>query len=885
MATKGTEAFVSLKFSAKGLEALNTASASIKKVTSATDKSGKAMDKAKQAADKNQEATEKLQNTMRTLASSIAVIDGPLGGIASRFNAFGTTIGRVTQSALAYTAALIGISAAGNIGVKAFAEVEQRTLRLEAVLKNTGRTGEVSLESLVQAAEDLGQETLTSKEAALEALSALASFEDLPTSKLVELLALSQDLTEVLSGNIKENAVTLGKAFNDVGAAGELLKEKGLKLNDQEREYIETLVQKGQRLEAITFLQEKLSGIQGAAAAAAKGVNGVYDTLGGTLSIVSANFAKQSGIVGAVKAVVIATTQVLDFLNDNMQEIIITMRVFGTFLALNLIFSFKTWAIVIGVVTASFKILFALLLANPLVLIATAIAGIIVTIYKYRDSVLEVQGAVFSVGSFFKVVFDDIDRIISNSRDTLIVFVDDVIKITDRLRGRISGESNPLFTAVSEADFARARLNVDKYKDEVFTNLFNRAEAVEQGKGVAEAYSNSFYSNIVKNGLNGGPTDFMSIFGDKAATEATALGEEAAKRLESLADQNQKLQDQLAINAILLSGETSRVSVATLMVQQRNEELSKGKELLGISIDLQNSIEDQNELLSQKADIDSRIKGYEQQRDTLKEQLAITRLLISGQEQYASVAALRVGIDNESAEPARKILEESKSLQTVLEGENEILQRNKKEWDAVNGAVKESFSSIIKGSDTAIGALSKLLDKIADIAIESAFANVSLSSIGIGGKGGGPFDFLGSLGASLFGSAQGNAFANGSNITKYAKGGLVNSPTLFPMRGSKTGLMGEAGPEAILPLTRTSGGELGVRSIGTGSGGNSISMPVTVNVQVDSGSSTGLTDTEKARQFGNNISQAIRTEIYSVLDKESRAGGRLSNTGRAGRIS
>jgi len=50
----------------------------------------------------------------------------------------------------------------------------------------------------------------------------------------------------------------------------------------------------------------------------------------------------------------------------------------------------------------------------------------------------------------------------------------------------------------------------------------------------------------------------------------------------------------------------------------------------------------------------------------------------------------------------------------------------------------------------------------------------------------------------------------------FASGGVVNSPTMFPMKG-RMGLMGEAGPEAIMPLTRTADGKLGVRAEGSGS--------------------------------------------------------------------
>ena len=59
---------------------------------------------------------------------------------------------------------------------------------------------------------------------------------------------------------------------------------------------------------------------------------------------------------------------------------------------------------------------------------------------------------------------------------------------------------------------------------------------------------------------------------------------------------------------------------------------------------------------------------------------------------------------------------------------------------------------------------------------------------------------------------KGGAFVQG-RVMPFAKGGVVSSPVTFPMRGG-TGLMGEAGPEAIMPLTRTANGKLGVEVAG-----------------------------------------------------------------------
>ncbi|MGR3492462.1 MAG: phage tail tape measure protein [Shimia sp.] len=73
--------------------------------------------------------------------------------------------------------------------------------------------------------------------------------------------------------------------------------------------------------------------------------------------------------------------------------------------------------------------------------------------------------------------------------------------------------------------------------------------------------------------------------------------------------------------------------------------------------------------------------------------------------------------------------------------------------------------------------------------------------------------FTGMVGG-LFGGAfaQGGAFSAGQ-VMPFAKGGVVSQATAFPMRGG-TGLMGEAGPEAIMPLSRGPDGSLGVKAQG-----------------------------------------------------------------------
>ena len=66
-------------------------------------------------------------------------------------------------------------------------------------------------------------------------------------------------------------------------------------------------------------------------------------------------------------------------------------------------------------------------------------------------------------------------------------------------------------------------------------------------------------------------------------------------------------------------------------------------------------------------------------------------------------------------------------------------------------------------------------------------------------------------------NAYGNAFSRGS-VVPFANGGIAYSPMMFPMSGGRTGLMGERKPEAIVPLARTTSGELGIQTVGNSSG-------------------------------------------------------------------
>lgn len=103
-------------------------------------------------------------------------------------------------------------------------------------------------------------------------------------------------------------------------------------------------------------------------------------------------------------------------------------------------------------------------------------------------------------------------------------------------------------------------------------------------------------------------------------------------------------------------------------------------------------------------------------------------------------------------------------------------------------------------------------------------------------------------------NADGNAFAQG-RVIPLARGGVVSGPSFFPMRGGAAGLMGEAGPEAVLPLTRGPDGRLGVAAGDGGAG-----RPITINFNVTTPDAEGLRRSE--------------AQISAMLARAAGRGGR-----------
>jgi lambda family phage tail tape measure protein len=274
----------------------------------------------------------------------------------------------------------------------------------------------------------------------------------------------------------------------------------------------------------------------------------------------------------------------------------------------------------------------------------------------------------------------------------------------------------------------------------------------------------------------------------------------------------------------------------------------------------------------------------------------LQRALAAQNEQYAERA--RLLRENAEAADAFNTAMRTRQDERIGLGLREGAEAYVQSIGTMREATAQLAQTGIKGVEDAIFSLTttgkanfqefakSVLESTSRMIIQQLILRSVMQIIGaIGGSSGG-FSFSGAgpvSGASVFGSTQagfnplafsgiklnalGNAYA-ANGIVPFAMGGIVDQPTMFKFANGgagRLGLMGEAGPEAIMPLRRLPNGRLGVEQAGGGA-------PVTVNVSVDASGTSVQGNAGQGEQLGRVISQAVQAELV----RQQRPGGLLS---------
>lgn len=241
----------------------------------------------------------------------------------------------------------------------------------------------------------------------------------------------------------------------------------------------------------------------------------------------------------------------------------------------------------------------------------------------------------------------------------------------------------------------------------------------------------------------------------------------------------------------------------------------------------------------------------------------------------------------------------SSAFQNYLQSANDVAGQTKSlfgnafssmEDSIVNFAMtgKLSFADFTK---SILADMARIATRQASSALLGSLVGAAASYLGGSAAGGGNGMAAGSAGATssnlgasqagysstYFPQALGGAWSGGFQM--FADGGaftnsIVSKPTAFGMANGKTGVMGEAGEEAIMPLTRTSSGKLGVMAMGGGGAGGT---QINVEVHIDGdGNASSSSDDPGYDLFGKELATFVEQKYQQLREIDLRQGGRIN---------
>ncbi|HDR2613511.1 TPA: phage tail tape measure protein [Enterobacter ludwigii] len=335
-------------------------------------------------------------------------------------------------------------------------------------------------------------------------------------------------------------------------------------------------------------------------------------------------------------------------------------------------------------------------------------------------------------------------------------------------------------------------------------------------------------------------TEQQKLLFDVADGKLAGLNETQKKRLEQLASEVDRLNSVKKANE-----ENLKVAefVATLQAQNANAAASMNAEIAGAGLG-----DKERERLRERLDIEREF--IDQQSDLQKRRQSNE---ISQNVYDRETAAL-----NDALQQRLGLLEDHYKKRDELEGDwiagakNGLanwVDTSSDYYSQVSGLVGNTLDGLVDNMADALNGnkadwadwANSVLSELQKVLLRAILVN-NLKSAGDSG-------LLGSLGGMFGGASSGGSTPSGaydsaaSGLTLNAKGGvydspdlskfrngIVNSPTMFAF-AKGAGLMGEAGPEAIMPLTRTADGSLGVRMVddavsSVSAGGNSIQQTI-----------------------------------------------------------
>lgn len=263
----------------------------------------KTFNKTGKASDKAGKKFNTLSDRLRDAAQTAQLVDGPLGGVASRLNVMSSILskGGLIGATVALSAALFGVFKVLSHGVSVLDKTHMFMAKLEVQSNLTGNSIGASSDAINDFAESLAFLTLGSVEDSREALSVLANA-NLSFAQSQRAATIAADIAAAGFGSMGSNARKLSQILKDPVKNLDKLTRENIRFTDAEKLSIETLVKHGKIQQAQNIILTKAAAAYAgiSKSLAAETVSGAVDTLGQAFDGLTESFANTVGAAPAV---------------------------------------------------------------------------------------------------------------------------------------------------------------------------------------------------------------------------------------------------------------------------------------------------------------------------------------------------------------------------------------------------------------------------------------------------------------------------------------------------------------------------------------------------------------------------------------------------------
>jgi hypothetical protein len=751
---------------------------------------------------------QRLQQQSTNAANSITRTGKSAASATANIQRFGIAFRSVIGPLVAVTGAvnLLGGS------LRVLGERQADAAALANGLKKLGGTT-ADLNRLQAIADRLGKQTLFNQEDFDRGFTLLTSFQSIGVASYERVAKAAADVAQVTRQDVNSSLLQLAKALQDPEKGLTALARSGTQFTESQKEQIKQLVQSGQQLKAQDFILKEIEKQYGDAAAAAgsAGYAGAVDSLQESFRDFQERLA--TGVEPAVGGTLKALSDLFDLISKIPKPVGQAALAIGGVTAA--VVALRASIILL---LPKLKALLLLIIANPWIALAAGITAATIALAGYRTETQRLSGAAES---------GDVESI-KAARTRLTTVREEIAALKDRDKlskgqsrtlQRLRGQEKLLVSGITTGTSTAI-------KTPAAGDVADVAVAVGTGKGAT----------------------------DKAARDAERAAEAAKQQLKAAEDINFALRNQLAI--------TQEIDpVSKRMVEYdvtKNEIAKEANELRALA-----KSADELTLINNNEQLKQKIAQIEYERE-INDLLAARAILVANLLKAASMPTVFNPLETQN-EALQEILDKYPAIGAAADAAATLATSGMSEMIAGTKSAQEVFADFLNSIANALmQTAAKMIAQYIAIGIARIFAGFGTPS---GFSPSGSLAAVGDINPDVSGffspNANGNAFgANG--IIPFAKGGIVNSPTLFPF-AKGTGLMGEAGPEAIMPLQRGANGKLGV--LASGSGGD-----INVVVNVDASGSSVEGNEQEGQQLGRVIAAAMQAELI----KQKRPGGLLA---------